>query len=85
MPKYPKNHKDVEYHVPGRKRRIAGSTRATSDFLALVHLDHPTFTISQLREIITDRTQFILNPEAVAVLDAHTEAGYGNHIPAWGY
>ena len=85
MPKYPKNHKDVEYHVPGRKRRIAGSTRATSDFLALVHLDQPTFTISRLREIITDRTQFILNPQAVAVLDAHIKAGYGNHVPAWDY
>lgn len=85
MPKYPKNHKDVEYYVPGRKRRITGSTKATSDFLALVHLDRPGLTISQLREIITDKTQFILNPEAVSVLDAHIEAGYGNHIPVWRY
>jgi len=37
MPKYPKNYKDVEYYVPGRKRRIAGSTKAASDFLAIVH------------------------------------------------
>ena len=60
MPKYPKNYKDVEYYVPGRKRRIAGSTKATSDFLALVHLDHPDATISQLREIITNGTMFRL-------------------------
>lgn len=85
MPKYPKNHKDVEYYVPGRKRRIAGSTKATSDFLALVYLDHPDLNISQLREIITDKAQFILNPEAVAVLDAHIKAGYGNRVPAWDY
>lgn len=85
MPKYPKNFKDVEYFVPGRKRRVAGSTKATSDFLALVHLDNPGLTISQLLEIITDKTQFILNPEAVAVLDAHIKAGYGNHVPTWRY
>ena len=41
MPKYPKNHKDVEYRVPGRKSRVAGSTKATSDFLAAVHEEHP--------------------------------------------
>lgn len=85
MPKYPKNHKDVEYHVPSRKRRIAGSTKATSDFLALVHLDHPDFTIFQLREVITNRTVFIQNPETVAVLNAYIVAGYGNHVPAWDY
>ena len=69
MPKLPKNFKDVEYYVRGRKRRIAGSTKATSDFLALVHSEHPTATISQLREIITDRTQYILCPEALEVLE----------------
>lgn len=83
MPKLPKNHADVEYHVPGRKKRIAGSTRATSDFLAIVHNSNPTFTIRQLRELITDRSRYILEPEAVEVLDAHIKAGYGDHIPAW--
>lgn len=83
MPKYPKNHKDVEYYVPGRKRRIAGSTKATSDFLALVHQDHPDFTIFQLREVITNKTIFIKNTEAVSVLNAYIVAGYGDHIPNW--
>lgn len=83
MPKYPKNHKDVEYYVPGRKRRIAGSTKSTSDFLALLHRDHPQFTIFQLREIITDGTIFVLNPEAVSVLNDHIVAGYGDYIPDW--
>lgn len=85
MRKYPKNHKDVEYYVPGRKRRVAGSTVATSDFLAIVHQDNPAATISQIREIITDEAKFVLAPEAVAVLDAHIKAGYGDHIPNWRY
>lgn len=85
MPKYPKNHKDVEYYVPGRKRRVAGSTKATSDFLALVHEDYPTATIAQLREIITDKTRYIRSPEAVEVLAAHIALGYGNHVPNWRY
>lgn len=83
MPKYPKNHKDVEYYVPGRKKRIAGSTKSTSDFLAIVHSDYPTFTIKQLRELITDHSRYIFHPEAVEVLDAHIKAGYGDHVPAW--
>ena len=44
MPKYSKNHKDVEYYVPKRKKRVAGSTRVTSDFLATIHKQHPDFT-----------------------------------------
>lgn len=83
MPKYPKNYADVEYYVPGRKRRVAGSTKATSDFLALVHEQHPTETIAQLRTRLTDRTQFIFQPEAVAVLDAHIAIGQGNRVPNW--
>lgn len=84
MPKR-KAFSDVEYRVPGRKRPVAGSTRETSDFLALVHLGNPAATIAELREIITDRTRFILNPEAVAVLDAHIKAGHGNIVPKWDY
>ena len=75
MPRYPKNHKDVEYYAPGRKRRIAGSTKATSDFLALVHADHPTATVSQLRALLADRSRYIFEPDAVAVLDAYIAKG----------
>ena len=85
MPKYPKNHKDVEFFVPKRKRRVTGSTQATSDFLALVHEANPTLTIEQLKELITDFTKFILMPEAVEVLDAHIKLGYGDYIPKWRY
>lgn len=83
MPKYPKNHIDVEYYVPGRKRRVTGSTKATSDFLAMVHEANPAATIAQIREIITDKRNYILFPDAVAVLDAHIAAGFGNYIPDW--
>lgn len=85
MPRYPKNYADVEYYVPGRKRRVAGSTVATSLFLAIVHEENPTATIAQLYEIITDKTRYIREPEAVAVLEAHIAAGYGGHIPNWRY
>ena len=85
MPRYPKNHKDAEYHVAGRKRRIAGSTVATRDFLAVVHEEHPSATITQLYGIITDRTRYIRSPEAEEVLAAHIAAGYGDHIPYWRY
>ena len=81
MLKYPKNHQDVEYYVSGRKRRITGSTQATSDFLTLIHREYPAATIAQLKEIITDKTRYILFPEAVDVLDAHIAAGCGGYVP----
>lgn len=83
MPKYPKNHKDVEYFVPGRKRRVAGSTVAIKDFLVIIHEENPTFTIRQLRELITDRTKYIPFTDAVEVLDAHIKVGYGDCVPDW--
>lgn len=76
---------DVEYHVPGRKRPVSCSTRATSDFLAIVHEDHPGATIEELRDMISDRSQFIPEPEALKVLDDHIKAGYGSNIPNWRY
>lgn len=83
MPRYPKNFKDVEFFVPGRKKRVAGSTKATSDFLVMVHEMYPALTIRQLRAIITDRTKFNYQPEAVEILDAHIKAGFGDYVPYW--
>lgn len=83
MPKYPKKYKDIEYYVPGRKRPITGSTRSTYDFLVVVHGSNPTLTIKQLCELITDRSKYIFQPEAVEVLDAYIKAGYGDYVPAW--
>ena len=78
-----RNYADVEYCVPGRKRCVAGSTVATKDFLVMVHEENPAATIVQLKQIITDKRKFILFPDAVAVLDAHIKAGYGNSVPDW--
>lgn len=83
MPKYPKNHADVEYFVPGRKRRVAGSTKAVSDFLAILHEQNPAATISELHSLITDKRKFIRFPEAIAVLEEHIDLGYGSLIPDW--
>lgn len=83
MPKYPKNHKDVKYYVPRRKTALTGSTKATSDFLAIIHEDNPNLTIFQLRELLINK--YIVSPEALAVLDAHIKAGYGDTIPSWSY
>ena len=59
-----KYEKGAAYYVAGKKRPIARSTPTTMHFLALAHLEHPTLTINQLRCLITDKTQYILNPEA---------------------
>lgn len=83
MPKYPRNHKDIEYFVSGRKRRVAGSTKAVNDFLVIIHEENPTFTVRQLRDLITDRSQYIPNYGAIEVLDAHIKAGYGDYVPEW--
>ena len=85
MYKYPKNHKDVEsyVHSPKRKRRIAGSTKTTNDFLVMVHNDYPNYTIGQLKELITDETKYILFLEAVEVLDAYIKIGEKDLIPKW--
>ena len=83
MPKYPKNHADAEYYVKGRKKRIAGSTVAVKDFLVVLHEENPAFTIRQIRELITDRSRYIPNNEAVEVLDVHIKAGYGDYVPEW--
>ncbi len=83
MPRYPKNFKDVEYRVPGRRRPVTGSTKATRDFLALVHEQNPRATITELRTILTDRSKWLFNPEAGGVLDAHIRAGFGGAVPNW--
>ena len=66
-----------------RKRPIAGSTIAPMELLVAVHEEHPDYTITQLRALLMDRTQFLPQPEAVAVLDAYIKIGEGNTVPRW--
>lgn len=81
--RYPKNHTDVNYYVPRRKRKIAGSTMATNLWLVLIHETYPNATILELRQILSNRKLYIFSPEADAVLAAYIKAGYGNHVPDW--
>lgn len=74
---------DVEYYVPGKKRRVAGSTKATSDFLTMVHNQYPSYTISQLYALVIDRSKYIKFPEAIEVLEKHLKAGYSDYVPKW--
>ena len=83
MPRYPKNHVDVEYYAPGRKRRVSGSTVATSLFLTIIHEENPTLSIAQIRALISDRDLYLRNPDAEKVLDDYIAAGYGDLVPNW--
>lgn len=88
MPKYPKNFTDVSFYThrlskSGRRKKIAGSTKAVSDFLVVVHEDNPTLNISELRNLITNKSLFLPCPDAVTVLNAYIKAGEGDIIPYW--
>ena len=83
--KSPKSNLGAEYYDTRGSRPITYSTVATMNFLALLHIEYPELTIRQLRDLITDKREYIPNPEAVAVLDAHIKKGHGDEIPAWRY
>ena len=69
--------------MAGRKKKIAGSTKAVNDFLVLVYKENPEMTINQLKTLITDPSKYIKNPDAIAVMDAHIKAGFGDTVPSW--
>lgn len=61
---------DVHWHIPGRKKPIAYSTKATSDLIAVLAGDGGTIAEVQ-RRINYDM-------EAKAVLQAYIDRGYGD-------
>lgn len=73
------------FYVPKKKKRFTEATSATARFLGIVCEENPELTIQEIRDLITDKTQYIYNPEAVVVLDAYIEKGYGKYIPRWTY
>lgn len=85
MANLPKGYKDAKYYIKGRKRPIAESTAATMHFLALVHEKYPKLVINDLKKLLLNKQLFITNYEAIAVLDAHIKAGYGDYVPTWKY
>ena len=79
------NAADAHYYASSgkRKRPIAGSSIVTMNFLVCLHEMYPDDTINQLRALLMDRTQFLPQPEAVAVLDAYIKIGEGDTVPRW--
>ena len=71
---------DVIWRVPGRKKPIAGSTKSTSNFIAIIAEDGST--IQQLRDKFGDGKEFsaVIYTEAIAVLDAYIKCGYGDIV-----
>ncbi len=77
MPRYPKVPKgwtarDIEWHVPNRKRPIAYSTQAANNLI--VTLSQSGRTIQEVRNMIR------YDSEAQKVLDAYIAKGYGETI-----
>lgn len=61
---------DVQWHIPGRKKPIAYSTKATSDLIAVLAEEGGTIAEVQ-RRINFDK-------DAKAVLQAYIDRGYGD-------
>lgn len=81
MPKIKRN--DVEYYVRGRKKPIAYSTKATSDFLVMISKQHPNMTIAEIRKELADSNKWIPNYEAIAVIDKYLEYESEDYIPVF--
>ena len=63
---------DVAWYVPNRKRPIAYSTKATSNYIIL--LAESGKTISEIYNLVN------YNQEAKDILQKYIEFGYGNMI-----
>ena len=63
---------DVHWRVPGRKRPIAYSTKATSDYIVSLAENGGT-----IREI---QSQVTYSPEAIEVLQKYIDLGYGDVV-----
>lgn len=66
---------DVEWHLPGRKRPIAYSSVATSDYILML-IDEVGGTINDLLA----QKKFIWDVEAKEVLGKYEAAGYGGRL-----
>lgn len=65
---------DVEWHVPGKKKPIAYSSKATSDLIEALAEENPSATI---REIFGKVNYDV---EAKKVLQQYMDAGYGDQV-----
>ena len=65
---------DVEWHIPGKKKPIAYSSKATSDLIEALAEENPSATI---REIFGKVNYDV---EAKKVLQQYMDAGYGDQV-----
>ena len=63
---------DVQWFVPGKKKPIAYSTKATKDLIGLLAEDYET--IQDVCNAIN------YDPEAKAIMQIYINLGYGNQI-----
>ena len=63
---------DVHWHIPGKKKPIAYSTKATSDLIGLLAEDFETI------QDVYDAVMY--DQEAKAVLQKYIDLGYGNEV-----
>ena len=63
---------DVHWTLPGKKKPVAYSTKATSDLIVVLAQEHST--IQQVHDAIN------YDVDAKAVLQKYIDAGYGQEI-----
>lgn len=63
---------DVHWTLPGKKKPVAYSTKATSDLIVLLAQEHDT--VQQVQNAIN------YDVDAKAVLQKYIDAGYGQEI-----
>jgi len=64
---------DIEWHVKGRKKPIAYSTKASSDLIKVLVEEHFDATISEIHGMIH------FDEEAKSVLQKYIDLGLGTH------
>ena len=72
-------------NAKSRFKIVTWSTTATSKFLGIVHEDYPDYTVRQLYKLLSDKSQFLSNPEALRVLREYIDKGYGDVVPNFKY
>lgn len=94
MPRFPKGFLGANFWHPFKvvrlrgkllRKNIADCTIANMNMLILFHEQNPTATISELKEIISDRNRYVYFPECIEILDKHIKEGLEYWIPDWRY
>lgn len=62
------------------KKPITGSGLQTADALFLDQIVemYPNYIVKQLKEVLSDKSQWLYNPDVISCLNALIEHGYGD-------